>query len=415
MKIMIIHPGTQHSTKLAAALKKNGHDVKLVTTVYNKKNSFINKISRLLPIAERKRLISRMNLELNDSDILLMSELSGLFLLLLNRIDKSKKIYVKYKYRVAKKVGIKAAKLALKDNYDLVIAFDSYAYYPFNYLNKEKSSIIKVIDYSAAYAPAAKETYMKVILKYPILIDTMKKDRCVLWDDKYYDSLCKEAFLTDFITCASEYTKGTLVKYGVESSKIYVVPYGYNPSNSGKTNKLISNDTFNILFVGGVNVMKGIAYLIDALKQIEEENISLTLVGNVQDVIKDMALKDKRIIIKGYISHNDIHVEYENANLFIFPSLSDGFGFAPLEAMSYGVPCLVTNTSGISDIIEDGIDGFIVESESVKVLAEKIRWGYNNKESLHKMGVLAKDKVSKYSVENYAKRTQNFIERIYNE
>lgn len=106
--------------------------------------------------------------------------------------------------------------------------------------------------------------------------------------------------------------------------------------------------------LGGVNIMKGMPYLIEAFKSIKNDTIKLTLVGNVQSVIRDMCKDDSRISLKGYIPHKMIHQEYAKADLFVFPSLSDGFGFAPLEAMSYGVVCAVSDASGICDVILDG-------------------------------------------------------------
>ena len=111
MKILVMHPGTQHSTKLASAIKESGHDVKLLTTVYNKKHTIINFVKKLLPKKEIKRLDARKNNNLNDNDIIVKCELEGIILLLLGRIDRSKKIYAKYKYHVAKKIAQKAYKI----------------------------------------------------------------------------------------------------------------------------------------------------------------------------------------------------------------------------------------------------------------------------------------------------------------
>ena len=93
MKIMVIHPGTQHSTKLVAAIKSHGHEVKLVTTVYNKKGSLINKLFKILPNAERQRINSRKHSDLTEEDIILFNELEGLILLVIGRLDKKKILY----------------------------------------------------------------------------------------------------------------------------------------------------------------------------------------------------------------------------------------------------------------------------------------------------------------------------------
>lgn len=412
MKVMVVHPGTQHSTQLAAAIKKSGNEVKLVTTVYNKKKSIVNIFSKLLSSKEKQRLNSRKNLYLNDEDVELIGELMGLILLFIGRIDKKKKVYVFFKRIIAKYVGIKAAQKAIKERYDIIITFDSYAKYPFEKLVKEHYKIIKIIDYSAAYAPAAKNVYKKIINQYPNLESTLKADRCVLWDKSYYKDMVEEANLTDLIICASTYTKQTLISNKIDNKKIYVIPYGYDSKNDIGDVEKKENEIFNILFVGGVNVMKGIPYVIQALKKIKNNKIRLTLVGNVQDIIRNMVKNDNRIILKGYVPHENIYLEYQKADLFIFPSLSDGFGFAPLEAMSYGIPCIVTNTSGISDIIDNGKNGFIIKSNSSEEIREKIEWCYKERGKLKKIGQFAKLKALNFSRRQYDEEIEKFLYKL---
>ena len=199
MKVMVIHPGTQHSVKLATAIKNNNHDVTLVTTVYDSRKSIIRKLSCFLPKGEQKRLAARNGKQLNDEDVQLFGEMLGLILLLIARIDKSKKIYVRCKRMIAKYVGYRAAKMAMKKKYDIVIAFDSYARYPFDILIKKKAPIIRVIDCSAAYAPKAKEIYSKIIMQYPKLEKTLMAERCVVGHKKYCQDLVDEMFKTDYI------------------------------------------------------------------------------------------------------------------------------------------------------------------------------------------------------------------------
>lgn len=411
MNIMIIHPGTQHSTKLAVALKSHGHEVKLVTTVYNKEGSLINRIFGILPKGEQQRLNARKNKGLAEEDIVLLNEIGGLLLLLLSRIDKKKKIYVCYKRLIAKRVGIKAAKKAVKENYDIVISFDSYSEYPFSYLQNKNTNITCVMDCSAAYAECAKNTYLRQIELYPQLKDTLMADRCVLWNKDYYNDMLHEAKIANFIMCASNYTKKTLTQYGIDENRIVIIPYGYNPVIT-EIPKDMSEKCFNILYVGGINVMKGIPYLIKAFRSIDNPDIRLTLVGNTQRVIADMCKDDNRIILKGFVPHDKIHLEYKSANLFVFPSLSDGFGFAPLEAMSYGVACAISESCGICDVITDNEDGFIFRTESEDEIKRIINFGIQNTEVIKCMGEKAREKARFFNENSYCNRVADFIERI---
>ena len=108
-------------------------------------------------------------------------------------------------------------------------------------------------------------------------------------------------------------------------------------------------------------------------------------------------------------------MEYQKADVFIFPSLSDGFGYAPLEAMNYGVPCIVTETSGISDILCDKDEGFIIRAESSDDIKQKIEWCCNNRDKLLLMGKKAKEKAGQYSEKEYEENIRSFLTRISEE
>lgn len=411
MKVMVIHPGTQHSVKLAEAIKKSNYEVTLVTTVYNKKKSLIRKLSCILPEREKRRLTARNAKQLDDEDVKLFGEVLGLILLLIARLDKSKRLYVRFKRSVAKYVGHRAAKMAMKKKYDMVIVFDSYAKYVFDILTKKNSSIVKAMDCSAAYAPTVKDVYTRIIGEYPQLEGALKAERCVIWSEKYYEDMVDEAYMADYILCASNYTKHTLTEKSVEGKGIYVIPYGYTPKQIQDAEKE-NEDVFHILYVGGVNVMKGIPYAIQAVEALEADDIRLTLVGNVQEVVREMAKEDSRIVFRGYIPHTELYTEYQKADVFVFPSLSDGFGYAPLEAMHYGVPCIVTETSGISDIITDGEDGFIIKAESSDAIKEKIKWCYENRDKVEIMREKAELKANYYSDEEYANGIGRFLAKV---
>ena len=411
MKILIVHPGTQHSAKLAAALKSGNNEVLLITTVYKKKGSITGFLASFLPQSEKKRLESRVNASLIDSDIMPMCELRGLLLLAIARIDKKKKFYTVYKRVVAKAVGKKAARFACAHDYDAVISFDSYSMYLFEELGKHHYKGITITDYSAAYAPYAKNVYLKQIESHPQLSETLMAERPVLWNNKYFEDMQKEPSFPQYIICASSYTKKTLTTYGICGEKISIIPYGYNPALP-PIEKKQNSSIFNFLFVGNVSVMKGIHLLIYAFREINDSTIRLTLVGNPQKTIQEMSINDKNITLKGYVPHNELYKEYLDANVFVFPSLSDGFGFAPLEAMCYGVPCIVSKSSGIADIISDGIDGIIIEDNSVEAIRRAMVMCMNDKEKILTMGCRAKEKALKHTLENYIAELNTYIDGL---
>lgn len=77
---------------------------------------------------------------------------------------------------------------------------------------------------------------------------------------------------------------------------------------------------------------------------------------------------------------------FENADIFIFPTLNEAFGLVLLEAMEHALPCIATDEGGISDIVDDGETGFIVSKRNSEALADKIQYFLIHPEERMKMG-----------------------------
>lgn len=121
-KIIVAHPGRQHSFRLATALKKNNMLLYYVTTIYNKKSSWLMQLVQpFLSKDNLKRANNRKNSFLKDTDVIQYCEFSGMVEALLVRIDKSHRAYRFMQRQDSDRFGIKVAKLAIKENVDAVV------------------------------------------------------------------------------------------------------------------------------------------------------------------------------------------------------------------------------------------------------------------------------------------------------
>lgn len=169
-----------------------------------------------------------------------------------------------------------------------------------------------------------------------------------------YSFLFKRA---DGIITVSEYSKSEIEKFFPESKgKVYVV---YNGLDHSKFKNLNLPRKKQILFIGSIAKHKNIGSVIKAFSQIYKEiPHKLIIVGTrdkglpYEEEIKEIAknLPEDRIKFTGSISDEDIVKLYNESELFIFPSLHEGFGLPPLEAMACGCPVLASNTSSIPEI-----------------------------------------------------------------
>ena len=143
--------------------------------------------------------------------------------------------------------------------------------------------------------------------------------------------------------------------YKIPEQKISVIYNGINQINlDGNLN--IPNKDY-ILYVGRSSQMKNLGRLIKAFKiTINKYSLGLKLILTCQkgdvpfDLIKGL---EKHIEFTGYVSEDQLTKLYQEALLFAFPSLYEGFGFPPLEAMSHGCPALVSNVASLPEVCGD--------------------------------------------------------------
>lgn len=191
-----------------------------------------------------------------------------------------------------------------------------------------------------------------------------------------------ELNLADCIFVASTYLQKSLVKYGYDQNKIHVVPYGFPPV-SPKEYRTI-NDKLKILYVGGLHQLKGLSYMFDAVKELKEQ-VELTIIGSGQlSEHLSKELKDHNYL--GSLPHHKVLEEMKRNDILLFPTLSDGFGMVVSEAMSQGTPVIATDHCCAIDIIQDGINGWIVPSRSSEAIKDKILYLLNNPNEIEKNG-----------------------------
>lgn len=180
----------------------------------------------------------------------------------------------------------------------------------------------------------------------------------------------EELRLADKIYVASSFTKWSLKDFPSPLAEIEVIPYGFPPVNSRRKYLPFEGRKIRVLYVGGLSQRKGIAYVFDAVKGLEE-NVELTVVGqgNIEGcpVLRE-ALGDINYIPS--LPHDKILDLMGTQDIFIFPSLFEGFGLVITEAMSQGTPVITTNRTCGPDIITHGKDGWIVEAGTSKPIRD---------------------------------------------
>lgn len=162
-----------------------------------------------------------------------------------------------------------------------------------------------------------------------------------------------------------------------------------------------------LLFVGRLNPVKGVKYLIQTMNIIRNNgyNAKLTIVGDgedkqeLQQLVKDLNLGEYIDFI-GRVENKEIPKYMANADIFVLPSLSESFGIVNLEAMACGLPIVATRVGGLPEIIEDGVNGFLVEPRNSGQLAKKIILLLNDDKLRMKIKKTNKEKAEQYDWSN---------------
>lgn len=204
----------------------------------------------------------------------------------------------------------------------------------------------------------------------------------------------------DKIIAVSSGIMNDLVKNGINSSRISVIqnsvqcPHGERQFEDHRTEKRsflsIDKNMFLIGFVGRLSEEKGVNYLIEAgsvLKQITE-TFKIVILGDgpnnieLKNLTKSKGL-DNEIIFSGF--QDDIDKWLAAFDVFVLPSLTEGTPMALLEAMSMGIPVIASAVGGVPDIVNNGVNGFLVEPGDYRELCEKIALLKNNPALREKM------------------------------
>lgn len=207
--------------------------------------------------------------------------------------------------------------------------------------------------------------------------------------DKKLQKKDAELQLADKIYVASSFTKKTLEMYPGKLADIEVIPYGFPPVNTKKKYDDISNRKIRVLFVGGLSQRKGLSYFFEAIKGLEDK-IEATVVGR-GNLEACPALKEalSKVNYIPSLPHDEILKLMANQDLFIFPSLFEGFGLVITEAMSQGTPVITTDRTCGPDIMNNGIDGWVVKAGETRPIRELLLTFISNPAILIKVGQAA--------------------------
>lgn len=221
-----------------------------------------------------------------------------------------------------------------------------------------------------------------------------------------------ELSLCDHVFAPNPLVRKSLEEINVHPKRIIDTSYGFDPGRLTGTSRAGPEfDGLTLAFVGLSCIRKGVHLLFDALQRTSVP-IRLLLAGGVSKTIeKECAamLSKPNIVRLGYVS--DVGAVYRSADVFVFPSLEEGGPMVTYEAMSLGVP-VVVSPMGAGAIARDGLDGFVIPPHDVDAMAAAFDRLWREPELRRAMGESSRERAKDFTWEKVAKRRQASLEAL---
>lgn len=205
-----------------------------------------------------------------------------------------------------------------------------------------------------------------------------------------------------FVCCISNYARsqGMIFAPTQKWNRMHIIHCGVEPSLFTKVSHQQTGK--RLLYVGRIAAAKGLPILLESLAilKVEYPDISLTVVGDGEDRknLEEMTLKlglSQNVDFVGYKSQTEVRKYFQQTDVFVMSSFAEGIPVVLMEAMAAGVPVVATQIAGISELVEDGISGYLVPPGDSNLLTIRIAELIKDCELRTKFGTAGRAKVEK--------------------
>jgi glycosyltransferase involved in cell wall biosynthesis len=227
------------------------------------------------------------------------------------------------------------------------------------------------------------------------------------------------------IIAVSNMVRGNLLKHNVKEENIRVIYNGININKNPveKTRSLLEEynlkvSSVNIGVIARYSKQKAHLFLLAAIKELieQEYDINLLLIGegeergNIEEFIHEHGLSDRVKLTGNRTNVIDI---INQLDFFVLPSIYEGLPISVLEIMSQGKVLIATNVGGNKEVINNGENGFLIESGDTKALLETIKYVYNNLDNLSEIKEKARKRIEDdFSLDNMVNKHKEYYKQL---
>ena len=218
---------------------------------------------------------------------------------------------------------------------------------------------------------------------------------------EYSDRLEAECAMADCILVGSSFVRQTFVAMGYDARKIAVTPYGVDTERFSPRTQPRSDGVFRVLFVGQIGQRKGMSYLLQAYQKFRRPDCELHVVGNYVASHEVYSRYEGSFRHTPNVPQSQLATLFQQADVFVLPSLIEGMPLVVLEAMACGIPVIATN-HGAEGIVRDGVDGYLVPIRDAEAIAAQLEQLYRDPALKQQMGLNAREQALRHTWSTYA-------------
>lgn len=174
----------------------------------------------------------------------------------------------------------------------------------------------------------------------------------------------------DRLLVLAEAQRRTFVDRGVDPARMTTTPLGVD-LDMFRPGERPDDGVFRVLFVGQITQRKGISYLVEAFRRAFPSGAELVLAGPVVGTSRPWA-SVPGVVHAPARPRAELAALYRAADVYVLPSLAEGFPLTTMEAMACGVPVIVSDRTAAHDIVGDGVEGYVVPVRDADAIAERL-------------------------------------------
>lgn len=180
--------------------------------------------------------------------------------------------------------------------------------------------------------------------------------------------------MADGITVPSSFAARSFAAMGVPAEKVHTIPYGVRLENFKPAGEPVAGG-FEVLFVGGVGLRKGVPYLLEAFARVRHPRKRLRVVGALSREMGVVLgrLPKEGVEFLGMLPQARVAALMSASHVLVLPSIEEGLALVQGQALACGCPVICSTNTGGEDLFDDGVEGFVVPIRDAGALAERMQ------------------------------------------